>query len=122
MRHVSLDGLSLLTGVLLEQSLVVFNQLDALTYPSHDRNRHRITERLVAWTIRRVLLPLPRNIRPSVRETLKPFAFQRRQPANRQTIHRILRMQKLVIVRAERGRKLVLPEESLTPPLRHRES
>lgn len=25
-------------------------------------------------------------------------------------------MQKLVIVRAERGRKLVLPEESLTPP------
>lgn len=86
MRHVSLNGLSLLTGVLLEQSLVVFDQLDALTNPPHHRHSHRIAQSLVPLGIRRMLGTTPRHIRPSVREALQPLALDRRESSHRKSV------------------------------------
>lgn len=52
---------------------------DPATYPSHHRNRHRVTDGLVPRPIGGRLVAV-RHIRVAVREALQAFCFHRRQP------------------------------------------
>lgn len=69
--------------------LIRIDRRDTPANPSHDRDRHRVADRLVARAVRTILggLSLPGDLRMPIGETLQAFALERGESADEHGVY-----------------------------------